>query len=313
MTKAFPSVLVLAVCLFCGAGCATAAARKFSIQRDGAAVVVRANEREVVRYQLARPVESQLSVESACYFHPFATPRGVVLTDVAPSDHRHHRGIFLAWVEMHGAKDADFWGWGEPAPKQGRRIVNRESTEFVTATGGAGFVAHNDWLADGEALVKEELRATVNGAPAAQVLDLIYTLKAGADVSLARWAFSGFCVRARKDGQVTVAGPDGEVSLPNPVHTRPESDWPAAKWYGFNLRLPDGVTASVAVIDHPKNPPTLWHNHRDIRMLNPCIVAPAAVKLAADKPLVLRYRVVGCDGPLPATLLNQLAAEWAKE
>jgi hypothetical protein len=70
--------------------------------------------------------------------------------------------------------------------------------------------------------------------------------------------------------------------------------------------------AGVAVIDHPKNPPSLWHNHRGVRMLNPCIVAPGEVELKAGKPLVLRYRVVAHDGPTPRELMDRLAKEWAE-
>ena len=103
------------------------------------------------------------------------------------------------------------------------------------------------------------------------------------------------------------------MKLPNPSHVKPESDWPAAPWYGYTLRLDDGKVAGVAVIDHPQNPRSFWHNHRDVRMLNPCIVAPAAVKLNANEPLVLRYRVVAHDGETPASELGRLAEAWGKE
>jgi hypothetical protein len=66
------------------------------------------------------------------------------------------------------------------------------------------------------------------------------------------------------------------------------------------------------VIDHPKNPPSLWHNVASIRMINPCIVAPRDVAIKANEPLVLHYRVVAWDGALPRELLNALAKEWAK-
>src|SRR5688500_12187441 len=65
-----------------------------------------------LRYELNPGVHKNLTVQSACYFHPFTTPAGMVVTEVAPDDHPHHRGIFFAFVEMHGEKDADFWGWG---------------------------------------------------------------------------------------------------------------------------------------------------------------------------------------------------------
>src|SRR5262245_27855185 len=66
----------------------------------------------LLQYQSQPIKDSKLPVDSAGYFHPLTSPSGIVMTDLAPADHRHHRGVFLAWVEMHGAADADFWGWG---------------------------------------------------------------------------------------------------------------------------------------------------------------------------------------------------------
>src|SRR5688572_19601834 len=63
--------------------------------------------RTLISYQLKAPPDAGLPVESGGFFHPMTTPSGTVVTDLAPADHRHHRGVFLAWVEMHGAKDAD--------------------------------------------------------------------------------------------------------------------------------------------------------------------------------------------------------------
>ena len=298
-------------------------ASRITAGRKGDAVVVTAGDREVLRYQLKKPADVKLPVDSGCYFHPVSTPSGVVVTDVAPPDHPHHRGIFLAWVEMHGKVDADFWGWGEHAPIKGRQIVNRDLTQITSdarsgpgaTTASARFAVRNDWVADGEPVIHEDLRVAVSQAPDAKanVIDVAYTLTPTADLTLTRWAFSGFCVRTRGPAdapQLTAYGPQGEVTLPNPSHVKPESDWPAAPWYDYTLKLKDGKTAGVAVIDHPKNPPSLWHNQRDVRMLNPCIVAPGKVVLKANEPLVLRYRVVAHDGPVAKEALDRLAREW---
>ncbi|HXG46170.1 MAG TPA: DUF6807 family protein [Methylomirabilota bacterium] len=298
---------VLVVLVAPGAG----ASDRFSIGLEGGAVAVTNPSGQVVlRYQYKLPEETKLSVESAGYFHPFATPGGMIVTDVAPADHPHHRGIFLAWVELRGQKDGDFWGWGEPAPKHNRKIVNRGVSHLVGRRDQAGFRVRNDWLAEGVVLLREELAATILLRSNAHVLDLEYTFAAETDVTLARWAFSGFCVRAPKDGQVQAVGPTGAVKLPAPSHLKPESDWPAAPWYAYTLRSENGRAACVAVIDHPRNPPTLWHNHPDLRMLNPCIVAPGPVTVRAGQPLVLRYRVVAADGPTSPEGLNGLAREW---
>jgi hypothetical protein len=313
-----PAVLLL-IALACAASALGAdnppAPRGWSVSGQDDAIVVKSLGRTVAQYQLKKPAGVQLPVDSGAYFHPVTTPTGIVVTDVAPADHRHHRGIFLAWVEMHGKKDADFWGWGEHAPIKDRRVVNQSTQSTRAALGGGSFATRNHWVAEGETVVVEDLQASVkHDAPArAYVIDLTYTLTPDADLTLARWAFSGFCVRARGDGKVTAYSPAGEAKLPNPSHVKPESDWPDAPWYGYTLKFDDGKTAGVAVINHPQNPPTLWHNHRDIRMLNPCIVAPGEVKLKANEPLVLKYRVVAHDGETPREALDRLAKEWAEK
>jgi len=270
------------------------------------AVSVTAGDKEVVRYQLKKPADSKLAVDSACYFHPLTTPSGVVVTDVAPADHKHHRGIFLAWFEMHGKKDADFWGWGQFAPVKDRVIVNTSAKAQ-----GETIEAVNEWRAEGETLVGERVAAVVKTDGKARVLDLTYTLTADADVKLPQRAFSGFCARLRKDGKATVESPEGEVKLPAPHHLKPESDWPVQPWYAYQITLPEGTSVGCAVIDHPKNPKSRWHNAASIRMINPCIVAPGDFTLKAGEPLVLRYRVVAWDGALPREQLDALAKAWS--
>jgi hypothetical protein len=268
-------------------------------------LTTRYGEKSAATYQLRGKPNKNLSVESACYFHPLTTPAGITVTEVAPDDHPHHRGIFLAFVEMHGKVDADFWGWGEHAPKKNRVIVNRDSRK------NGDLVADNEWRAGDEVVIRERLVASLSSdSQTANVLDLTFTLTPESDIILSRWAFSGFCVRTRKDAGLTAFSPDGEVKLPNPSHLDPESDWPARPWYAYELRLDDGRVAGVAVVDHSKNPPALWHNHRDVRMLNPSIVAPGERKLKARQPLVLRYRVVAYDGPTAIGTLNRLADDY---
>ena len=274
------------------------------VVRDGAGV-------DRLRYVITKGADAALASESVAYFHPLKTPAGMILTDVGPADHRHHRGVFLGWVEMHGGGvDADFWGWGEHAPTKGRRIENRGITVAGGGAGRAGFTARNEWLADHQSIISEELRAEFQARDTIHVLDLRYTLTPVAELTLSRWAFSGFCVRTRKEG-VAAFDPGGPVKLPSPQHTKPESNWPDRSWYAYTLTGSDAKKGGVALLGHPGNPPTLWHNVTGIGMLNPCVVAPGEMKLAAAKPLVLRYRVVTFDGEVPTAKLDELAREWS--
>ena len=95
-------LMAIAVC----GGCAT---HSIHVTHNDQKFEAGINGRTMVTYQLKAPAGAGLPVESGGFFHPVTTPSGVVVTDLAPADHRHHRGVFLAWVEMHGRKDADFW------------------------------------------------------------------------------------------------------------------------------------------------------------------------------------------------------------
>ncbi|MFH1266724.1 MAG: sulfatase/phosphatase domain-containing protein, partial [Planctomycetota bacterium] len=144
-------------------------------------------------------------------------------------------------------------------------------------------------------------------------IDLRYELKPTAEVVLDQAAFGGFCVRCRKDGEITFTGPEGPVSLPWPHYLKPETDWPGADWYDLSVKLPGGKTVGVSVLDHPGNPPTAWHNLASLAMINPCILAAGPVTLKKGEPLVLRYRLVAHDGPAPVELLRTLSAQWRGE
>jgi hypothetical protein len=305
-------VLIAGIGLF---GCAAQAGevQNLRVEREpGRLLVLGSSGQTLLCYQAERPRAAQLSVESGCFFHPLATPAGVPLTDLAPSDHRHHRGIFLSWVEMRGRKTADFWGWGEHAPTQDCRIVSRGITGTWAKRAGAGFRTRNDWMAGDDPLVREDLEVEFKVVSGVHVLDLNYRLRTDEDLTLAQWAFSGFCVRGRKDGSVLAHAPGRIVEFANPDHLKPETDWPDAPWYGYAMKLPGDILAGFAVMNHPKNPRTRWYNHREIRVLNPAITALGDVTLKAKKPLLLRYRVVAFDGPLPGSVLDSLAADWAK-
>jgi hypothetical protein len=292
-------------------GAAPGAERPYAVEQGPRAIrLVAPDGQPIAAYVTALPADSPLSVASACFFHPLYTPRGRVVTDLAPEDHRHHRGVFLAWVEMHGQHDADFWGWGEHAPKEGRVIEFRSLERAEVDARQARVELRSAWRAEQATLIDEQLTVTAARRVGGNVLDLEYRLTPRAELRLARWAFSGFCVRLTRRLPVTYTDPQGPVERPFPDHLRPESNWPAADWYDGTVRLADGEPAGVAVIDHPQNLPALWHNEGRIAMLNPAIVAAGEVRLAAGQALVLRYRVVAHDGPAPREELAKLAREF---
>lgn len=285
-----------------------------TVVAGSSAIEARREGQTVFRYVMRKGSEPGSVSPSACYFHPITTPSGLVMTDVGPDDHPHHRGIFLAWLDLKDATAAgDFWGWGKYAPTEDRVIVN-SSTGGVSSSGGAvSFRANNQWSAAGEPMLSEVINARFVPGKDGWVYDLDYRLTPKTDVTLGKHAFSGFAVRLRKDLPLVAWDLAGPVKLPSPSHLNPESDWPDRPWYAFEMTVDSNRKAGLAVLSHPTNPATLWHNVASIGLLNPCIIARDPVTLKAKEPLFLRYRIVTFDGPVPSAFLNRLAEEYAKD
>ena len=189
-------------------------------------------------------------------------------------------------------------------------IVNRK-IELVQADAEHAVVqVQNDWLIGEQSVIQETTTITVREQGGVFVIDEDFQLAARKPIELDQTAFGGFCVKGRKEGQAAYYAPEGKVELPDPDHLQPASDWPAKPWYDYVIQLTSGETIGVAVIDHRDNPPSLWHNLQPIAMVNPCIVAPGAVKVAQGDTLRLRYRVVIHDGPPPTEVLARLTEDW---
>lgn len=286
-------------------------AAPYSISTDELGMVVKTPDgRTMFRYMTRKPAESKLAANSVCCLYPLNAPSGERVVDFAPPDHPHHRGVFLTWHAIDGKIPADFWGWGEWAPTKNRVIENRSLKPGQVDAAGAVLAVRNEWVAEGQTLVEENTTITARQVEGAYVVDLDFTITPQADLTLRHTAFGGLCVKSRQaqDGKYTDA--QGEVKRDAPHHLKPETDWPAADWYDYTCTVDSGKTIGVAVIDHPENPPSLWHNLKAIAMVNPCIVAQGPVTLKAKAPLRLRYRLVVHDGAPPTEVLEKLSKQW---
>src|SRR4029079_5656440 len=122
--------------------------------------------RVVFTYLTSKPAGVPLEGNSVCCIHPFNTPSGVAATDIAPADHRDHRGIFFAWHDMSFTKNGqtvkgDFWGWGAHAPTEGRVIRNRDVRLVRADANTADVEVVNDWMIGADRVMQatETIRA----------------------------------------------------------------------------------------------------------------------------------------------------------
>ena len=155
--------------------------------------------RPALQYVTRKPTEPNLQSASVGFLYPILTPKGVPAVELAPQDHRHHRGVFLAWHSMTTpVSRADFWGWGEWAPVE-NRVIRSEGMQLVeTDEKHALLEAHNEWMAGRTKYLDETVRVRVEEQRGAYLIDLEYRLIPALEITLDQTAFGGFCVRARQ-------------------------------------------------------------------------------------------------------------------
>ena len=217
--------------------------------------------RTVFRYMTKRPAPTELTANSVCCLFPVNTPSGERMVDFAPSDHRHHRGVFMTWHTMHGKQAADFWGWGQFAPTKDRVIQNR-SVKLVKADAEhAELAVDNVWTAESEVLIEEALshrgpggegglrdRPRLPPHPHERRRRSSSRPSAACASRPARRARRLTAIRRAKS-----SSPARITSSPRPIGRTPT-------WYDYTIALTGGKTVGIAVLDHPGNPPTAWHN-----------------------------------------------------
>ena len=309
--------LLIVLGMACHAPAANKSKKAYRLVPDEHGMVLKTPDgKTMFRYMTKKPAETKLAANSVCCLYPLNTPSGERVVDFAPSDHPHHRGLFLAWHSISARKarkKADFWGWGAWAPTEGRLIKNSSVRLLQADTEHARLKVANDWLVGNVKMIDEILFIVARQKESAYVIDLNFHITPAMDVTLDKTAFGGLCAKGRKDGKGSYYSPTGLVKLPDPHHLKPETDWPAADWYDYTIKLDSGKTVGVTVLDHPANPPTTWHNLAPISMVNPCIVAPGAVSIKKGQTLNLRYRIVTHDGATPVDLLKRLTSEWRRK
>ena len=288
--------------------------------------------RVVLEYLTKKPDNSPLTSPSVACFHPVNTPTGETVTALAPDDHPHHRGIFFGWhdsefrspvnLDKYGPNKplralnitkADFWGWGSFATREGRVVETRDVKLVRADAAHAAMEIRNDWTVRDRKMLDEVNTAVVTERDGVYVLDLEYRLTPTVEYVLNRASFGGFDVQGRKDGESWFSSSKGKLDLPDAHYSLPDLNWPPEPWYDFSIRLKaSGRIVGFAVMDHPTNPYTTWHNSSHLWMLNPVITAGGPFTIPGGHTLRLRYRVVVHDGDAPIPLLEKFSAEWQK-
>jgi hypothetical protein len=226
-----------------------------------------------------------------CYLHPVYSASGVVVTDDAPADHPHHRGIFWAWpvVETAGIR-GDLWML-RGARHQFERIVQQSAGQSK-----AELITEHSWILGDRPAVKESLALVVHAARShSRTIDVELTLQAVGDpVSIAgapeqNKGYGGLSARFAPRS-TTVLRSDGGIVKADENHN------PHA-WAELEGAFDKG-SAGLRITANAGNPayPNQWCL-RYYGFVGASFPGAAAYTLEPGKPVTLRYQVRVFDAP----------------
>jgi hypothetical protein len=246
----------------------------------------------------------------------FFSPQGVNVLRDSPADHKHHHALMFA-VAVDGV---NFW----EEQKEPGREVHRQFTEVKADKRGGmpygGFVERLDWVnpRSEELLLEESRRIEVSSLKDFNATLLSWQSRLAApkgkeSVTLSGSHYFGLGMRFVQSMDANgrfrnSEGGTGEV-------VRGDERLTPAKWCAYTAQA-NGRLVTVAMFGHPDNVrgPALWFT-----MTKPFAYLSATLnlyrkplKIARDKPLVLRYAVAVWDGQVEDSQIDQAYRWWAE-
>jgi hypothetical protein len=267
------------------------------ISEENGQLIVRIGGQEYTRYQFGPPRWKP-------YLFPLRAANGLSLLADAPTDHRHHHGL---WVGHGRVDDADFW----LERHNSGRIVHRKFENIVTGSETGSFTAASDWeAASGDVVLKDTRTFTFYDEPTesrAFDFELVLESPDKRSVTLHPSNEAGLPhIRVAEGLAVktggTLTNAEGKTNERGTYKQR-------SPWLDCSGKL-GRLACGIAVFDHPENPdfPTPWFT-RDYGPLSPNygFFQEDPIVISPSEPLRLRYRVFTHSGDVEQ---GNVAAAW---
>jgi hypothetical protein len=282
---------------------------RFSDINENASLKLEEDHRPVLVYNhgAQHPKGAPPTSARSSYIHPLYGLDGEVLTDDAPSDHPHHRGVFWAWphVTIDG-RHYDSWTLKGIAP-QFERWSARE-----TGPESARLGVVNGWYVGAKKVMNEQMLITVHRASdEGRAIDLAFTwTPVGSPITLGGAegkSYGGLTVRYAPGSDTIITVPSGRTREDLYMTSLEWSDLTRV-WTG--QRSPSGAALFVHP-SHPDYPPTWLTRHYGVLCLGWPGVRPRT--LAEGEPTHCRYRLwIHRGTPNPGQLAKAYAAYLAE-
>ena len=267
------------------------------ISEENGQLIVSIGGQEYTRYQFAPPRWKP-------YLYPLRAANGLSLLADAPTDHRHHHGL---WVGHGRVDDADFW----LERHNSGRIVHRTFDGLISGKATGSFTATSDWTAaSGDVMLSDTRTFTFHDEPSdGRTFDFEIVLRApeGRSVTFYPSNEAGLPhVRVAEGLAVktggTLTNAEGKTNEKGTYKQR-------SPWLDCSGKL-GRLECGIAVFDHPENPeyPTPWFT-RDYGPLSPNygFFQEDPIVISAKDPLRLRYRIYTHSGDVEQ---GGVAAAW---
>jgi len=276
---------------------------------------------KVLRYHHAimpPPAGQDKLYERSGFIHPLWSPKGAVLTNIHPSDHIHHMGIWMPWTHTKfEGKVVDFWNL-----KSGQGTVRFK--RFVSTTEGpvfGGFEAEQEHVAlqteSGEKVVLKEVWDVrvynVGGAKEGYWLwDFKSTQRCVADSPLHqdKYRYGGFGFRGAAEWR------DEKTShLTSEGKTRENAHGTRARWCDASGKIDEwqGVTfySHPGNFQHPE-PMRIWPPGMHDVFFNFCPSQATEWEMKPGEDHVFRYRLYVHEGKVTVAAAERVWADYAE-
>jgi hypothetical protein len=302
-------------------------------KKDGAVLELRSaggdRSQTIFDYQMEPgdvPADVLPIFKHGAHLHPVFSPSGKLVTGNHPSDHRWHRGIWMAWTDTDfEGRHPDFWNMGKGAgpDKSGGELTGEVRFASLEKSWSGpvqgGFVSKHRFIDHTSGAEKDVLNetwevaaySTLGHARPLFLIDLISTQTcAGQEpLKLPKYHYGGLGVRGNQLWNPV----DNVTMLTSNGDDRIKGDATKGKWVYLGGEV-DGQPTGLAVLIHPGNfrfPQPLRLNPKNPQL---CI-APSQDgdwSIEPGQPYVSRYRLVISDGPADAALLESLWNDYAQ-
>ncbi|WP_020400179.1 DUF6807 family protein [Kordiimonas gwangyangensis] len=257
-----------------------------SVNGDSDHIDVHDDMGPVLRYQIA--ALSKDEPWRANYLHPVFSPSGAIVTENAPEDHIHHRGIFWSWrgLFVDGKSVGDAWVGDHISYVPTFQSYGQQSDGGVRIE--TGTLWRTDALETPTDFLREETTVTVwpekDGSRRLQLRVALTALVPGVSIAGSdnEKGYGGLSFRFGRADKMDISSEGKSLTAtPAPVETGDEVDFqfrnPPAGW-------PQSLSIACEVNDKPLHN---WILRQELSMQNCAWPGRSPAAIPTDRPVVL--------------------------